>query len=170
VLGDAARRVRVRLVVGDADVRAHRHRDGGALRLAERLREIEDHLRRRAGQVLERLEPSQLHAARRGVEDARGLGEVLRALEVRLALDDDVLPIALGDRLARDHLLHLRRELDVLERDELDVQAPLRDELLDGGADLGGDLFAMRQELVELRLADHVAEDHLRARSRTAFS
>ena len=120
-------------------------------------------LRRAAGEVLERLEPPQLHAARRRVEDARRLGEVLRALEVGLALDDDVLPIALGDRLARDHLLHLLRELDVLERDELDVEPPLRDELLDRGTDLRGDLFAVREQVVELRLADDVAEHDLRA-------
>ena len=50
-----------------------------------------------------------------------------------------------------------------LRRDELDVQPPLRHELLDCGAHLRRHLLAVREQLVEARLAGDVAEHHARA-------
>ena len=151
------------LVVRDANVRTHRGRHRRTCESPNGFARSKITFVVSAGQVLQRLESPQLHTARRRVEDACRLGEVLRALEVGLALDDDVPSIPLGDRLAAitsciwgGSWMSCRPISSTCNTDcETNVSTC--------SAHLRRDLLAVGEQIVELRLADDVAQNDLRA-------
>jgi hypothetical protein len=96
-----------------------------------------------------------------GDHDRRVL-QALGSLELALGVDHLGTPLALGLGLARHRALHPRRDLDVLDLDDRDLDPPGRGRLVDDPLQDRVDLLAFGEELVELVLAQHRAQRRLR--------
>src|SRR5262245_58813254 len=138
-----------------------------ALRAPQRLHQIgrdREHNGRGAlaGDALQRREIAQLHRLRPGREDRAGLSELLRRLEFALGVDDLGAADAFGFRLASDRPHHGLVEVDVLELDDGDLDVPGVGLLVEDAPDIGVELFALLQHLVEIVLAEHGPQRGLR--------
>ncbi len=91
----------------------------------------------------------------------RGVLQPLGRLVLALGVDHLRAPLALGLGLARHRALHALRDLDVLDLDDRDLDAPRRRRLVDDPLQDRVDLLALRQQLVELVLAEHRAQRRL---------
>jgi hypothetical protein len=86
----------------------------------------------------------------------------LGGLELALGVDHLRAPLALGLGLPGHRALHALRDLDVLDLDDRDLDAPGRGLLVDDRLQDRVDLLALRQQLVELMLAEHRPQRRLR--------
>ena len=77
-------------------------------------------------------------------------------------MDDLGALLALGLGLPRHGALHLLRQVDVLDLDHRHLDAPGIGVRVDDLLQRGVELLALRQQLVELRLAEHGAQRRLR--------
>src|SRR5215472_13981672 len=104
------------------------------------------------------LHAPQLH--RHGIVDhlLGGLAQFPRRLELRFRLDDARAFLADRLRLHGHHLLHRLRQLDVLHLEALDFDAPAGAGFGDAIAQQAVDLVALLQYLIEVVLADDVAQ------------
>ena len=142
----SGRRARVRGHERREDVQRQREDDRGAL----------------VGPDLEqRLQVAQLQRGRLAAEDRRGVGELLRRLELALGVDDLRAPLALGLGLAGHRPLHRLGDLDVLDLDDRDLDAPRLGLLVDDLLQLLVEPLALGQELVEVGAAEHGAQRRL---------
>ena len=107
-----------------------------------------------AGSELQRRRVARQHLGR--------LRELLGGLELALGADDLRAPLALGLGLARHGPLHALRELDVLDLDDGDLDAPRLGLLVDDALQDLVDLVALGEQLVERVLAEHGAQGGLR--------
>ena len=111
--------------------------------------------------VEQRLQVAELERGGVAADDLGGLGELLGRLELAVGGDDLGAPLALGLGLAGDRALHVGRQLDVLDLDRADLDAPGLGLLVDDLLELGVDPLALRQQGVELGLAEHRAQRRL---------
>src|SRR5262245_55008954 len=114
------------------------------------------------GDALQRREVAQLHRLRSGRENRPGLSEFLRSLELALGVDDLGAADALGLRLAGDRPHHGLVEVDLLKLDNRDLDPPGLGLLVEDAPDVGVELLALPQHLVEIMLAEHGAQRSLR--------
>ena len=93
---------------------------------------------------------------------AAACGELVGGLELALGRDDLRAPLALGLGLARHRPLHRLRDLDVLDLDRRDLDAPGLGLLVDDPLQLVVQAVALGQQRVELGAAEHRAQRRLR--------
>ena len=136
-------------------------RGGERLQHLDRRRE-DDRRRLRRAELEQRLQVAQLQRDRVRLDHERRVLQPLGGLELALGVDHLRAPLALGLRLARHRALHALRDLDVLDLDDRDLDAPGRGLLVDDPLQDRVDLLALRQQLVELVLAEHRAQRRLR--------
>src|SRR3989338_1677964 len=77
-----------------------------------------------ARELLEGLEKAQLQRGGVAANDVRGVGQLLRRLELALGVDDFGAPLALGLGLPGDRADHLLGQVDVFDLDRRDLHAP----------------------------------------------
>ena len=111
-----------------------------------------------AGDVEQRAEIAQLHRLRHLGQDAGGLDQLLRRLLLALGIDDLGAALALGLGLAGDGADHALVEVDALDLDIGDLDAPGFGLLVEHVLDVGIELVALGQHLVEIVLAQHPAQ------------
>src|SRR5437588_11589178 len=92
--------------------------------------------------------------------------EPLCGLELALRVDDLRAALALRFRLPRHRLLHPARDLDVLDLDDADLDAPGAGGLVDDLLQARVALLALRPQLVENGLAGARAPRRLRSLGR----
>src|SRR5579863_2495268 len=100
-----------------------RHHGADGVRQLDRERE-HDGRAALAGDVEQRAEIAQLHRLRHLGEDAGGLDQLLRRLLLALGIDDLGAPLAFGLGLAGDGADHALVEVDALDLDVGDLDAP----------------------------------------------
>src|SRR5438034_4276145 len=141
--------LRLRHLAGEGGEKLHRYREDDRRALV-------------TGDVAERLQVAQLHRLRLLREHPRRLQQFLGCLQLALGVDDLGATLALGLGLAGDRAHHGFIEVDLLDFDRRDLDAPgigLRVEhLLDGEVQL----FALGEQLVQRVLAQHRAQRSLR--------
>ena len=94
--------------------------------------------------------------------DRRGsLRKLVGGLELALGGDDLRAPLALGLGLARHRPLHRLRDLDVLDLDRRDLDAPRLGLLVDDPLQLVVQAVALREQRVQLGAAEHGAQSRL---------
>ena len=126
-------------------------------------RQRQDQRGRALGAHLEhRLQVAELERDRVRRHDVGRVLEALGGLELALGGDHLCAPLALGLRLPRHRPLHAGRDLDVLDLDDRDLDAPGRGGLVDDLLQDRVDLVALREELVEDVLAEDAAQRRLR--------
>src|ERR1043166_9256959 len=135
--------------------------------LQERRKEIDRHGKNRGrilfgGDLDQALEKTELQRHRACRHDIRRFLQLLRCLELSLGVDDFGAPLALGLGLLRHRALHLLRQVDVFDRHLRDLDAPGIGMLVDNRLQIRVDLFALRQNFVELGLAADAPERRLR--------
>ena len=81
---------------------------------------------------------------------SRRLGELLAGLELALGVDDLGPLLALGLGLAGHRPLHRLRQLDVLDLDDADLDAPRLGLLVDDLLQLLVDLFPLGEQVVQV--------------------
>ena len=170
----AARRLRAVPAARVAGARAASDRRasavGVALRgLGEGAQQVErDREDRRRGVVRarrdleQRLQVAQLERRRVARQHLGRLGELLGRLELALGADDLGAPLALGLGLTGHGPLHALRQLDVLDLDDRDLDAPRLRLLVDDALQDLVDLVALGEQLVERVLTEHGAQGGLR--------
>ena len=89
------------------------------------------------------------------VDDLGCRSELLAGLELALGVDDLGPLLALGLGLPRHRPLHRLRQLDILDLDHADLDAPRLGLLVDDHLQLLVDLLALAQQLIQVRLAEH---------------
>ena len=170
------RRRRGRLLRGGALGRRarRRRRRGRRRRLLDRLRHVGerpqdvDRDRQDRGRVVRRrdlqqgLQIAQLQGDRARGDAIGGLAQLLGGLVLALRADDLRAPLALGLCLTRHRALHRRGQLDVLDLDDRDLDAPGRGVRVDDVLQDPVDLVALGEQLVERVLAEHGAQGRLR--------
>ncbi len=104
---------------------------------------------------------SQLHGRRVAFEHRRGLPEGLGGFQLALGVDDLGAPLALRLGLAAHGTAHGFGQLDVLDLDQRDLDAPWVGEVVDDLLELLVDLVALDQQVVELDLAEDAAQGGL---------
>ena len=98
---------------------------------------------------------AQLQRARLGRDDAGRIGQLLRCLELTLGMDDLGSLLSFGLGLLGHGALHRLRELDVFDLNGRDLDAPGLGLLVDDLLELGVNLLAVGEQLIERRLAEH---------------
>ncbi len=121
----------------------------------------DDRGRVRRSDLEQRLQVAELQRHRRGGHHLGCVLQPLRGLELALGGDHLRAPFALGLGLARHCPLHARRDLDVLDLDDRDLDAPGGRGLVDDGLEDRVDLVALREELVQHVLPEHRAQGRL---------
>ena len=115
-----------------------------------------------AGDADERLHVTQLQRLRALRNQLRGLNELRRRLEFAIGVDDLGAPLALGLGLLRDRAHHRRVDVDVLDFDARDLDAPGVGGGIENLLDVDVELVALGQHLVELVLAEYRTQRRLR--------
>src|SRR6266404_3153112 len=115
-----------------------------------------------AGDLGERLQVAQLHRLRALREHGGGLLQLFGGLQLAFGVDHLGAPLALGFGLARDGAHHRLVQVDVLDLDVGDLDAPGVGLRVEDSLDVEIELLALRQQLVELVLAQHRAQRGLR--------
>ena len=125
-----------------------------------------------AGDVKQRAEIAELHRLRHACQDAGGVDELLRRLQLPLRIDNLGASLALSLGLARDGADHVLVEIDPLELDGGDLDPPPFGLLVENVLDVGIELVALGQHLVEVVLAQDPAQRGLGelARSRQVIA
>src|SRR4029077_19943815 len=111
-----------------------------------------------AGDIEQRAEIAQLHRLRHLGQDAGGLDQLLRRLLLAFGIDDLGTALALGLGLAGDGTHHALVEVDALELDIGDLDAPGFGLFVEHVLDAGIELVALGQHLVEVVLAQYPAQ------------
>src|SRR5580693_7299693 len=111
-----------------------------------------------AGDVEQRAEIAQLHRLRHFGQGPRGLDQLLRRLLLALGIDDLGAALALGLGLTGDGADHALVEVDALELDIGDLDAPGFGLLVEHVLNAGIELVALGQHLVEIVLAQYPAQ------------
>src|SRR5579864_9030718 len=111
-----------------------------------------------AGDIEQSAEIAQLHRLRHLGQGAGGLDQLLRRLLLALGIDDLGAALALGLGLAGDSAHHALVEVDALDLDIGDLDAPGLGLLVEHVLDSGIELVAFRQHFVEIVLAQHPAQ------------
>ena len=115
----------------------------------------------RRGDLEQRLQVAELERDRARGDAIGGHAELLGGLVLALRADDLRAPLALGLGLPRHRALHRGRQLDVLDLDDGDLDAPGRRVLVDDVLEDLVDLVALGEQLVERVLAEHRAQRRL---------
>src|SRR5262249_17470775 len=115
-----------------------------------------------AGDVEQRCEVAQLHRLRDRRQYARGVEQFLRGLLLPLGIDNFGTARALGLGLTGDCPDHALVEIDALDLDGRDLDAPRLGLLVEHVLDIGVELVALCQHLVEIVLAQDPAQRRLR--------
>src|SRR5258708_5235445 len=105
-----------------------------------------------------RLEVAQLQRARLTAEARRGIGELLAGDELALRVNDFRALLTLGFGLASHGALHGLWQLEVAHLDAGDFHAPGACLGVDDLLQLGIDLVAFGQQVIEVRLAQDAAQ------------
>src|SRR4249919_1090250 len=155
--------------------RLHRRRAPEApanrLRIATPRQQLVDHVDRQReddggtllpGDFGKRLQVAQLDRARVAPEQAGGLDQRCRGLLLAFGVDDLGATQALGLGLARDRADHDLVEVDALDLDVGDLDAPGIGLRVEDGADVVVELLALGQHLVQVVLPQHRAKRGLR--------
>src|SRR4249919_761351 len=141
------------------------------LRIVTPRQQLVDHIDRQreddggtllAGDFGKRLQVTQLDRTRITAEQARGFDERGRGLLLAFGMDDLGAAQALGFGLARDRAHHGLVEVDALDLDVGDLDAPGIGLRIEDGADVVVELFALGQHLVQVVLPQHRAQRGLR--------
>ena len=111
--------------------------------------------------VAERRQIAELHRLRPGRQDLAGLGQPLGRLELALRVDDLGTPETLGFRLLRYGADHPLVEVDVLQLDVRDLDAPGVGSLVEDLLQRRVQSIPLAQHLVQLVLAQHRAQRRL---------
>src|SRR6059036_3867835 len=114
------------------------------------------------GDLAHCLQIPELNSDRVPREDLSRLGELRRRLELAVRIDDLGSALALGFGLLGHGALHVLGQVDLLDLDGRDLDAPRLGVLVDDPLELLVDLVARRQEVVELDLAEHAPQRRLR--------
>src|SRR5262249_55953938 len=115
-----------------------------------------------ARDVEQRRQIAQLHGLRHRRQDAGGLDQLLRGLLLAFGIDDLGAARALGLGLPRDGADHALVEVDPLDLDGGHLDAPGLGLLVEHVLNVGIELVALRQHLVEVVLAQYPAQRGLR--------
>src|SRR5262245_6485800 len=115
-----------------------------------------------AGDVEERREITQLHRLRHRRQDLRRLDQLLRRLLLALRIDDLGPAGAFGLGLPGDRPDHALVEIDAFDLDGGHLDAPCLGLLVEHVLDVGVELVALGQHLVEIVLAQNPAQRGLR--------
>src|SRR5215469_2962599 len=126
-------------------------------RTEQRLDEVEgqrehDQLGTLVSNVGEGLQVAQLQRTRLLGEGGGSLDERLRRLVLSLGVDDLGAPRAFGLRLLRHRTHHALIEVDVLDLDGRDLDAPGLGALVEDALQVDVELVALRQQIVHLVL------------------
>ena len=95
------------------------------------------------------LQITQLHGGRDAAEDFGGVDQRLRGLEFGFGVNDLGAPVALGLRLLGDGAHHVLRQLDRPDLDIAHLDAPGLGLGVEDALDVGAELLALGQHLVE---------------------
>ena len=125
-------------------------------------RREDDRRRVRRADLDQRLQVAELQRDRVRLDHHRRVLEPLGGLELALGGDHLRAPLALGLGLPRHRALHVAGDLDVLDLDDRDLDAPRRGLLVDDPLQDRVDLLALGEQLVERVLAEHGAQRRLR--------
>src|SRR5262245_17201161 len=107
-------------------------------------------------------EITQLHRLRHRRQDLGGVEQLLRRLLLSLGVDDLGAAGAFGLGLAGDRADHALVEIDALDLHGRDLDTPPLGLLVEHVLDVGIELVALGQHLVEIVLAEHPAQRGLR--------
>src|SRR5882672_8230492 len=107
----------------------------------------------------ERLQIAELHRERLGRENLGRLREFLARLKLPFRVDDLGAPLALGLGLARDRPLHFLRQVDVLHLDGAHLDPPRLGVAVNHQLQLLVDLVPVREQLIQLRLAERAPKE-----------
>src|SRR4030088_1226097 len=137
------------------------------VRAEERLDEIErqredDDLGALVRDVREGLQGAQLQGARLARQGLRRFGQLRGRLALALGVDDLGTPGALGFGLLRHGGNHAFVEIDILDLDGRDLDAPGLGVLVEDALQVDVELVALREQVVHLVLAHHRAQRGLR--------
>src|SRR5580765_3356201 len=94
-------------------------------------------------------------------QDLGGLGQLGRRLELAVGVDDLGPALALGLGLLGHGALHVLGQVDLLDLDVRNLDAPGLGVLVDDPLELLVDLVARREQIIELHLAEHAPQGGL---------
>src|SRR5262249_9627658 len=108
------------------------------------------------------LQVTELDGGMLGFQDFGSFGQLGRGFKFAIRVNDFGAPLALRFRLAGDGPLHLFGNVDLFDLDLGALDAPGLGVLVEDDLELGVHLFPLRENLVELELADDAAQGGLR--------
>src|SRR6202165_5011706 len=137
------------------------------VRAEERLDQIErqgedDDLGALVRDVGEGRQVAQLQGARLARQGLRRFGQLRGRLALALGVDDLGTPRALGFGLLRHGANHAFVEIDILDLNSRDLDAPRFGGLVEDALQVDVELVALREQIVHLVLAHHRAQRRLR--------
>src|SRR5208282_4299964 len=110
----------------------------------------------------EGLEVTQLDSGGLGFQNFGGIGQFLRGFEFAFGMNNLGAAFAFGFGLAGDGTLHLLGDVDLLHFDFADFDAPGFGVGVEDDLELGVYFVALREDFVQLELADDAADGGLR--------